>query len=199
VSPEAPHGAGGAPEEPVRRRLGGLGLAAIEGIERTSRLDGLAGRLAGMERGLDASARVRDALRGTWLGHGVHPLLTDFAEGCWMSAVFLDLVGPPGSERPAQRLLGLSLLFSVPAHLTGLSELGAVSTPGERRLGTVHGIAVSAATALFAVSYGLRRRSRHRAGEAVGLAAGILALADGYVGGHLSHGRGVAVGETGRR
>jgi uncharacterized membrane protein len=132
----------------------------------------------------------------TGVGHGVHPLLTDFTEGCWLSAIFLDLLGPPGSERSAQRLLGLGLAFAVPTHLTGLSEFGSVSTPAERRLGVAHGMAISTATALFAASYGLRRRDHQRAAAVFGVAAGLLALVDGYVGGHLAHGRGVALGET---
>ena len=32
-------------------------------------------------------------LRGEWLGHAIHPLLTDLVLGSWTSATILDLVG----------------------------------------------------------------------------------------------------------
>jgi len=41
-------------------------------------------------------------LRGEWLGHAVHPLLTDVVLGTWTSASVLDLFGG-GATRPRQR------------------------------------------------------------------------------------------------
>ena len=45
-------------------------------------------------------------LRGAWLGHTVHPLLTDLVLGTWTSATLLDLCGGAGSQAAAQRLIG---------------------------------------------------------------------------------------------
>ena len=39
---------------------------------------------------------VKDALSGTWLGHALHPLLTDLPIGTWTSAVLLDWLGGQG-------------------------------------------------------------------------------------------------------
>src|SRR5947208_13414497 len=38
-------------------------------------------------------AGLTSALQGEWLGHPLHPALTDFPLGCWMCASLLDLVG----------------------------------------------------------------------------------------------------------
>jgi hypothetical protein len=53
-------------------------------------------------------------LGGMWLGHPLHPVLTDVPIGCWTSAVVLDLLGGTGSRKAAQRLIGLGVAAAVP-------------------------------------------------------------------------------------
>jgi len=36
--------------------------------------------------------KVKDILNGTWLGHPVHPVLTDIPIGAWSGTMLLDLV-----------------------------------------------------------------------------------------------------------
>lgn len=36
---------------------------------------------------------VKDLLHGTWLGHALHPLITDVPAGALTAALFLDLIG----------------------------------------------------------------------------------------------------------
>ena len=43
---------------------------------------------------------LKDALSGTWLGHPLHPLLTDLPIGFWTSAFTLDLVGGRTTDAP---------------------------------------------------------------------------------------------------
>jgi hypothetical protein len=62
-------------------------------------------------------------------------------------------------------------------------------------VGLVHLASISSSIALYTASY-LRRRGGG-SGRALGVAAGLIAFADGYVGGHMSHVRGVATGEIG--
>ena len=50
---------------------------------------------------------VKDALSGTWLGHALHPLLTDLPIGTWTSAVLLDWLGGERAEPAADRLIAL--------------------------------------------------------------------------------------------
>src|SRR5215218_119324 len=58
---------------------------------------------------------VKDGLSGTWLGHALHPLLTDLPIGTWTSALLLDWLGGKGSERAADRLIGIGLAATLPA------------------------------------------------------------------------------------
>lgn len=172
-------------------------VQAMERIESSKGLDPVADliRLA-----VDVSlpkGPVRDSLRGDWLGHAFHPLLTDFVEGPWMAASFLDLFGPEGSARPARRLLGFGLLVAVPTYLTGLLEWAEEERVEQRRVGLVHLAAISSSIGLYSASY-LRRRGGG-SGRVLGVAAGLIAFADGYVGGHMSHVRGVATGEIGTK
>ena len=78
-------------------------VQAMERIESSRGLDPVADLIRLGVDGALPRGPVRDALRGDWLGHSFHPLLTDFVEGPWMAASFLDLFGPEGSARPARR------------------------------------------------------------------------------------------------
>ncbi len=139
--------------------------------------------------------QLRNVLTGTWLGHAFHPLLTDFAEGGWMAASFLDVFGSREARPWAQRLLAFGLLAAVPTTLTGLAEWA--DTDGEaRRVGTLHAATSSAAFACYGWSYVSRRRNKHARAVAFGLVGGVIAFVDGYVGGHLSLALGVGVSQT---
>jgi uncharacterized membrane protein len=157
----------------------------IRGMEHAHGLDRAAARLSPLANALVRSTRVRDALRGAWLGHAVHPLLTDVPLGAWMSATFLDLTGDPQSRPAAERLLGFGLVAAVPTVATGLAEWQATEGPA-RRVGAAHANANLVAASLYGLSLLARRRNRHGAGVALAVTGGLVALFSGYLGGHLS-------------
>lgn len=167
-------------------------------LENFEALDGPVRVLGPTAERLVGTGRRRTLLEGHWLGHTFHALLSDFVEGPWMAASFLDLFGPPGSERAARRLLGLGLAVAPLAHLSGLADWRQAPGDGPRRVGALHGLAIGGATALYTASYLARLGRRHNTARALGLAGGVVALFDGYAAGHLSHVRGVAVGEQRR-
>jgi uncharacterized membrane protein len=127
-------------------------------------------------------------LRGDWLGHAIHPALTDIVLGTWTSASVLDLMGGAQSSSSAQRLIGTGLLAVGPTAWTGWAEWSAAG-PRDKRVGLVHAVTNGAAIAVYAASWMARRRGRHTTG--VGLAlAGMAATGLGaYLGGHLAEGR----------
>jgi uncharacterized membrane protein len=157
----------------------------IRGMEEAQGLDKAAERLSPLADALVRSPRVRDALRGAWLGHAVHPLLTDLPLGAWMCTTLLDVTGGPESRRAAQRLLGFGLAAAVPTVLTGLAEWQATEGPA-RRVGAAHANSNVVAVSLYGLSLLARRRNRHGVGVALGITGGLVTLFSGYLGGHLS-------------
>jgi hypothetical protein len=62
-------------------------VARLESVEA---LDG-PGRTAGrVVRGLISDGAPKDVLSGAWLGHALHPIMTDIPIGTWTSSVLLD-------------------------------------------------------------------------------------------------------------
>ena len=141
---------------------------------------------------------LKDALSGTWLGHALHPLLTDVTIGSFTSAVALDWLGGDESEPAAQRLIGLGLLSTLPTVSSGYSDWAdtEVADDAVRRIGIVHAVSNFTAASLFAASWLARRRGDHGRGKALALAAGGILGGAGYLGGHLTLAEGVGVDHT---
>ncbi|NED94939.1 (2Fe-2S)-binding protein [Phytoactinopolyspora alkaliphila] len=132
-----------------------------------------------------------DVLRGRWLGHAVHPLLTDIPVGAWTSSMMLDAVGGRTSRTASRRLIALGIVAAVPTAVTGLAEW-AHTTAGERRVGFVHALGNTAALGLYTASWAARHRGRYGRGVVLGLAGAAAASAAGYLGGHLTSARKVS-------
>ncbi len=124
-------------------------------------------------------------LRGQWLGHAVHPLLTDLVLGTWTSASLLDLGGGKQSAAAAQRLVGIGLLAVAPTAWTGWAEWSAASAR-DKRVGLVHATANGVAIMTYAASWLARRSGRHRTGARLALVGAAVAGVGGYLGSHLS-------------
>src|SRR5436309_7797243 len=65
---------------------------------------------------------VKDLLAGTWLGHPLHPVLTDLPIGFWSSSFALDVFGGKESGRASEILLGLGVLSALPTAASGLTD-----------------------------------------------------------------------------
>lgn len=129
----------------------------------------------------DPGQRIKDFLNGTWLGHPLHPALTDVPVGAWTVALALDLLG---ERRGAKIAIGVGLLGAAGAAASGLTDW-VVAFGNRRKLGVVHATLNGTATLLYAWSYLLRGRAD---GPAIGLSTlgyGLVALAALY-GGVLS-------------
>lgn len=167
----------------------------VGAIEEADYLDGTAKALAEMVTKATSAKAVKNALSGTWLGHPLHPLLTDIPIGCWVAASFLDIVGGEKGARSAQRLVGLGILAAVPTALSGEADWSDTHGP-EQRVGMVHGLMNTAAVATQALSYRARRQGRRGSGVLLSTSALGMVTAAGYLGGHLSFVRGVGVNHT---
>ena len=171
---------------PVRR---------IAGLEA---LDAPAEKIGEKVRSVIKPGPVKNALSGSWLGHALHPLLTDVTIGSFTSAVALDWLGGEESEPAAQRLIGLGLLSTLPTVSSGYSDWAdtEVASDAVRRIGLVHAVSNFTAASLFAASWLARRNGDHGRGKALALAAGSVLGGSAYLGGHLTLAEGVGVDHT---
>ena len=170
-------------------------LARLESIEA---LDGV-GRPAGRAvRALIPAGAPKETLSGAWLGHALHPMLTDIPIGAWTSSVVLDWTGDKASRSAADRLVATGLLAAGATIATGWSDWADAErgSAAVRRSGLVHAATNATATALMLSSYQARRRGNRQRGKMLSLAGCAALGAGGWLGGHLSYtlGAGVAAG-----
>jgi len=168
----------------------------IRVLSELDALDGPAKAIAAKVRELIPHGPVKDALSGTWLGHPLHPVLTDFTLGTLTSAVVLDWLGGEDAAPAAERLIALGLLSAAPTVASGYSDWGDAEPASDsiRRVGIVHAAANATGATLFAASLAARRRGGR--GRVLALAGGGVMAAAGYLGGHLAFGEGIGVDQT---
>jgi uncharacterized membrane protein len=160
-------------------------------LESATVLDPLVRLYQPLSDGLLADKGRADLLRGMWLGHAVHPILTFVPLGAWTSATVLDLVGGRQSRAAAQRLVAVGILSAGPTALTGMAEFGPISAR-DKRVAVVHAASNTVALTLFTASWRARRRGAHAKGVALGLTAHLATGLGGYLGGHLTEARKVS-------
>jgi uncharacterized membrane protein len=157
-------------------------------LEDATALDRPVNAVEPVVRTLFGSGTRASLLRGEWLGHALHPLLTDVVIGTWTSANLLDLMGGKDAASSAQRLIGTGLLAAGPTAWTGWAEWS-TAAPRDKRVGLVHAVTNGAVIGLYAASWTARRRGRHGRGVGLGLAGATLAGVGAYLGGHLAAAR----------
>lgn len=167
-----------------------------ERLGRVAALDPAADSLQSIVRPLQDTP-VWPVLRGRWLGHSLHPMLTDVPIGLWTSAVVLDHIGGSEAERGADALVRLGILASVPTGIAGVADWSEASRKA-RRLGIVHASSNTIALVFFVASAMARPRNRAR-GRNLALVGEVMLLVGGYLGGHLAYSEGVGVDQRAAR
>lgn len=148
--------------------------------------------------------RFKSLLNGTWLGHPLHPAITDVPIGAWLLALIFDimwLISPSmngWAARGAEGLVLIGILAAVGAALTGLADWSD-SYGAERTVGLYHAGLNSLALVLYIISFVLRLSVP--TGESVGAAIiGFLGVASvlvaAYLGGDMVFGKGTGVNHT---
>ena len=178
-------------------RLAGLAESAAQGIERQEWLapleDGLQRAIgAAFRAGGAAGQAVKNFLHGTWLGHPLHPVLTDVPIGAWSTALVFDTLDAGRDWWPWQAALRrraddailVGIVGAVGAALAGLTDWQ--HTDGKaRRTGFAHAALNTLALGLYTGSLVMRRRDARGAGRALaGAGFGVL-MASAYLGGRL--------------
>jgi nitrite reductase/ring-hydroxylating ferredoxin subunit/uncharacterized membrane protein len=169
--------------------------AALERqVERQAWLDRVGGVL---QQGFDGAMRrlgpaerpVRDFLHGTWLGHPLHPAITDVPVGSWTAALVLDAAG---ARRGADAAVGVGITGAAAAAGAGLADWSYTSN-GTRRVGVAHASLNTLALALYSLSLAQRLRGRRASGVTFSLAGYLTVLVSAYLGGTLVYRLGTQV------
>ena len=166
----------------------------VHRIERLDVLDPVGDWLGGALAPL-LSGRLKDVLSGSWLGHPLHPVLTDLPIGALTASTLVDVLGGAEGGSVADTLTLIGLASVAPTALAGLSDW--TDTVGEeRRLGLIHALANAGSSALYAAAFLSRRGGSRGASRLFSLAGLAVLSASGYIGGHLVLARGIGVDHT---
>ena len=170
-------------------------MRAIESADALDRWRSPAGKAV---RGMIPGGPLKDALSGTWLGHALHPMLTDVVIGSFTAASVLDVLAPDGDGRASERLIALGLAAYLPTAAAGASDWADTETADDtiRRAGLVHAGCNAVGATLYAASWRARRRGARGRGAALGFAGMTVMGLGGYLGGHLSFSKGVGPDQT---
>jgi nitrite reductase/ring-hydroxylating ferredoxin subunit len=187
-----------APFTPVQLTEWHSGIAAR--LDRTGWLRTLSDRLTGVL--VPFRARHQDNLviellhGGRWIGHPLHPALSDLPIGLWAGVTVLDAVDrDPASRRgidAAGVLSAAGILAAGATAVTGLTDW-TVSNDEDRRVGLFHGLLNTAALGLQCASLGSRLAGHRGTARVLGAASLTVTAGAGYLGGHLVFAKGVMV------
>lgn len=142
---------------------------------------------------------AKDFLHGKWLGHALHPVLTDIPIGAWTTALALDAVeimtGEEGIGDAADLAVGIGILSAVGSAVTGAADWSA--TYGRaKNVGLVHGLLNLAATGLYTASLISRRGRSRQSGIALSMLGYAVSSFAAYLGGHLVFGEQIGIDHT---
>jgi nitrite reductase/ring-hydroxylating ferredoxin subunit len=152
--------------------------------------DTLQKAIGAIYKGLGTPGRgLKTFLHGTWLGHPLHPVITDIPLGAWTLALLFDLIwlfrGTHGWVSAADVTIFVGVVAALGAAVTGYTDWN--DTYGrERRVGVAHGLLNTAALVLYVVSLIVRVSGGSRGLAIVIAVLGYLAvIAAAFLGGEL--------------
>ena len=155
----------------------------VDRLENAGPLDPVVNAVRGIVSKILGPQTVRDALHGVWLGHPLHPVLTDIPIGMWSAAAVLDLL--PGTGPAASALIGTGVAAAVPTAAAGWADWSQLHKP-HQRVGLVHAAANVAGLNFYVGSLVARMRGNTGRGKVLGFLGLGAVMAGGYLGGHLS-------------
>lgn len=146
--------------------------------------------------GGDQVRKAVDFLHGTWLGHPVHPALTDVPIGAWTLAMMCDLVaaqrGSAEAEKMADTLVAIGAAAAVPTALAGVADYSAIDESA-MALATVHGLLNSAGLVLNLLSLRDRATGNRQRGVMLSTVAYGALNFSAWLGGEMVYNRKVGV------
>jgi nitrite reductase/ring-hydroxylating ferredoxin subunit/uncharacterized membrane protein len=172
-------------------------MSIVELIAGQESLDTIAERAAQIVRGVMSrlGRPTTNAMHGTWLGHPLHPALTDVPLGAWSVTFVADLLEMSGWKRSAgvgDASAAVGLAGAAAAAFTGWNDWQ--HTYGRsRRIGLVHGLLNSAIAALYTGSMMSRKSGNRGRGMFFSMSGFALSGLSAYLGGVLVYSEGIGV------
>src|SRR6478752_5222005 len=115
-------------------------------VERVESLDAPAAATSRIAGRLIERTRLAGALRGSWLGHPVHPLLVTIPVGTWMTSAVFDLLFKDITT--ARRLIAVGLAATPPTVLAGWADYSLLDRR-QQRVGLVHAASNDVGVTMF--------------------------------------------------
>jgi nitrite reductase/ring-hydroxylating ferredoxin subunit/uncharacterized membrane protein len=129
-----------------------------------------------------------DLLHGKWLGHPLHPVLTDVTLGAWLSGSVLDIAGRMTGRRrmneAADTLIELGTASAIPTALAGLTDYSTIKQDAVE-YGAAHALMNSVALSLFVLSIQKRRTRERETAVMLSLAGVSLSMLSAWLGGEM--------------
>lgn len=142
---------------------------------------------------------IKNFLHGKWLGHALHPMITDIPLGAWTTAAVLDTMELCGSKQykpGADAAVSIGLAGAAGAAITGFTDWTG-TTEIERKAGLVHAVLNIGATALYITSLFMRRKNKSRtAAITLSMLGYGITTASAYIGGNLVYNQQMGVDHT---
>jgi uncharacterized membrane protein len=143
----------------------------------------------------EGGKKLLSTLNGDWMGHPLHPVMTDMAIGGYTIAWFLDIVAEIVDDdtlrKSADDAMLVGLLSAIPTVITGLSDW-THTEDRSRRLGFVHALTNALGTSLYLASY-LSRKNNRVARFWLSQLGAIILTGGAYMGGMLVYREGEGV------
>jgi nitrite reductase/ring-hydroxylating ferredoxin subunit/uncharacterized membrane protein len=155
----------------------------VDRLENAGHLDPVVSAVRKVVRAAIRKQSVRDALHGVWLGHPLHPPLTDIPIGTWTAAAILDAL--PGTGSASSTLIAAGCVGYVPTILAGWTDWSELHEQ-QQRVGLVHAAAGAAAFSCYVASLSARASGNTLRGKAWAYTGFALVSVTGYLGGHLA-------------
>jgi nitrite reductase/ring-hydroxylating ferredoxin subunit/uncharacterized membrane protein len=169
----------------------------VDRIARIEALDGLADQAAGIVSGVTSTLGrgVTNALHGTWLGHPLHPVLTDIPLGAWSVTFLADVLEIAGAQQlgaVGDTSLGVGLAGAAASIATGWNDWQHTSG-GARRIGLVHALMNGTATIAYGASMTARLSGNRGRGKLLSMTGFAISGMSAYLGGVLVYSEGIGV------
>jgi nitrite reductase/ring-hydroxylating ferredoxin subunit len=164
----------------------------IAAIEQIPGLESLSELLVKTLEPVTRRRNLMDLLHGRWLGHALHPALSDLPIGLWAGVPVLDVIG---DKRGAATLTAAGCIASVATAATGTADWS-VTYGRDRRLALVHGLANTVVLGLQLGSLAARIGGRAARGCFLSASGLVVGAAAAYLGGDLVLDRALMVNHT---